>query len=265
MGADPEVSPKRKRWTSQRVGLWGCGCATIIAIVLVEMYAFLAPLQRALFRASGGNDMADMWFACEHYARDHDGMLPPLDKEPGRLMFERNLMHADYGITGKSVTMQYDRNAPASWRDYEDDKTLADNTDFIDDHSWWYLGYEISSDAEGVQFLRAYLSQVLAGGSFDADLEFQSNDAPQSSVKLHRLVRPSPPDNKPDADSPFGKIPVFVERPGHYKGYSGGWVMYLDGHREYLDYPGCFPMSADFIEVLRVIDEAGSLLKKHPG
>jgi len=61
-----------------------------------------------------------------------------------------------------------------------------------------------------------------------------------------------------DAGNPFGGtkvqslIPVLIERPevhGH-----GGHVSYMDGHVEFVPYPGKFPMTTAFIEGLRSLD-----------
>ncbi len=60
----------------------------------------------------------------------------------------------------------------------------------------------------------------------------------------------------PDTELAFSKIPVIVERPGHHQPM-GGHVLYLDGHVEYLRYPGKFPMSKSFIEGLYELDALG--------
>jgi hypothetical protein len=55
------------------------------------------------------------------------------------------------------------------------------------------------------------------------------------------------------------QTPVFIERPGHYlPHYSGGCVGYLDGNVEYIDYPGKFPMTKEFIEMLETLDKVGN-------
>lgn len=53
-------------------------------------------------------------------------------------------------------------------------------------------------------------------------------------------------------------IPVIIEWPGNH--YGGGHVVYLDGHREFVKYPGKFPMTREFIKSLLAID-AEILLK----
>ncbi|MFA6240489.1 MAG: H-X9-DG-CTERM domain-containing protein [Candidatus Hydrogenedentales bacterium] len=47
-------------------------------------------------------------------------------------------------------------------------------------------------------------------------------------------------------------IPVLIERPDLHG--NGGHVLYMDGHVEFVPYPGPFPMTRDFIEGLRSLD-----------
>jgi len=51
------------------------------------------------------------------------------------------------------------------------------------------------------------------------------------------------------------RIPVLIERPELHGG--GGHVLYLDGHVEFVPYPGKFPMTEDYIAGLRALDALG--------
>jgi prepilin-type processing-associated H-X9-DG protein len=48
-------------------------------------------------------------------------------------------------------------------------------------------------------------------------------------------------------------VPIIWEWPGHHE-VEGGNVLYLDGHVDFVRYPGKFPMTEKFIEALREID-----------
>ena len=50
-------------------------------------------------------------------------------------------------------------------------------------------------------------------------------------------------------------IPVIIERPGHHKDPLGGNVLYADGHVEYIEYPGKYPMTEAVISALESFDE----------
>lgn len=192
--------------------------------------------------------------ASRQYAQDHGDVLPPLDPEPGRLMFDRTVMASKYQVTGATVISDLDPNVPFPKRAYRENPVLRANADLIDDYSWWYLGYTISNEREGRAFARAYVRRIVTGGNFEEELTDESS--PPTAIK--RLVRlPEPKD-----DGVLDAIPVFVERPGHYGRFKGGYVVYRDGHSEYIEYPGRFPMSKEFIETLETLDKIGKLFKK---
>lgn len=244
---------KKSRWL---------GCALCLLVAFLVLLAIVYTMRLAARRASGGNDAWELWCACIAYATDHEGRFPPLDKEPGRLMVDRDIMHDDYGVTGKSVIMEYDETAPFCRDAYEKDNHLAENKDLIDDHSWWYLGYQVSNEDEALVFVKAYIKQVAATNyiapySLPVDGGQQLSPLQLPPARLAEMAEPG--HIEPDA---LSQIPLFIERPGHYEGYSGGWVHYLDGHREYIDYPGRFPMTPRFIGMLRLLDDLGPIFKK---
>jgi prepilin-type processing-associated H-X9-DG protein len=51
-------------------------------------------------------------------------------------------------------------------------------------------------------------------------------------------------------------FPVLIERPERHG--DGGHVLYMDGHVEFVPYPGKFPMTPKFIEGLRTLDNMES-------
>lgn len=235
-------------------------CGTVILILTTAYLAFgfaTKPMTLSARRASGGNDLFEPWSACREYAVQHEGSFPPLDPEPGRLMFDRHIMSNEYGVTGRTVTMEYDASAPASWIAYQKDPLLAQNKDLIDDHSWWYLGYVITNEDEAEVFLTAYLEQVMANHCFAPDQHPSSADEKLKRLHLSASHLKTMAARQDIQDAALAQIPVFIERPGHYAGYSGGWVMYLDGHSEFIDYPGRFPMTTRVIGMLRLIDALG--------
>ncbi len=243
--------------SKNRLG-WSCLSVSVVLLFVIgaPFVIFLNSMNKAIRRSSGANDLAEPLIAAMRYAKDHGGTLPPLDPEPGRLVFERKIMHEKYGVTGRTMTMEYDAAAPYQLADYDKTPALRGNTEFIDDHSWWYLGYAVEDAAQGTNFLRAYQEAIRQGTGFTGNLPI-----PGSDRTLPRLHLPNDPKVGDSTGAESARIPVFIERPGHYRGYSGGHVAYLDGHIEYHDYPGPFPMSAGFIRVLQAIDQVGEVLK----
>ncbi len=176
-------------------------------------------------------------------------------------MFDRDIMHDNYGVTGKSITMEYDENAPFTWEAYKKDSGLSENKALIDDHSWWYLGYQVTNEEEAFLFVKAYVDQAFSNNYIESSLETGNGNEGLGPLRLPLSRLAEIADAGHIEDETLARIPVFIERPGHYKGYSGGWVHYLDGHREYIDYPGRFPMTSQVIGMLRLLDDLGPIFR----
>jgi hypothetical protein len=236
--------------------------AAISAAIGFGVWHFiLVPLKHAARRADGGNEAHKMYYACLQYCAENNGLFPPLDRELGRLMFDRRVMSSQFNITGYDVTQKYDATVPVKRDVLERDDKLSRNIDIIDDHSWWYLGYEVKNEDEMLAFAQAYRREAIDEGHWPDTLRAFKDG---SWIYLKKLARPemagfSFPKLRelPKAASEAASIPVFIERPGHYQGYTGGWVTYLDGGRRFLEYPSEFPMTESTILALREIDALG--------
>ena len=235
----------------------------VVLCPILLVYSFLLYESPYARRASGANDIFPAWQGCTAYAKEHDGLLPPLDPELGRLMFERTIMSTQYGVSGLSVTCEYDETAPIPQRAYRENADFTKDPNLIDDFSWWYLGYEIHNEEKGRAFALAYLKRVLDCGNFESDLP-GANGSTITFTRLHSLPDSNGSKDKPNqtVNESLDNIPVFVERPGHYGRLKGGHVIYRDGHQEYIEYPGKFPMSKSFIETLELLDKLGMCQKK---
>jgi prepilin-type processing-associated H-X9-DG protein len=139
----------------------------------------------------------------------------------------------------------------------------------FDDQSYFYLGYAMYNEEMGLAFLDAYRRVVEDCGDFEgrklplvAPTRSGGHDSLRRFTQLYSLTL----DRSVlqihyglDKELAFSEIPVMVERPGHHKPM-GGHVLYLDGHVEYLRYPGRFPMTKSFIEGLYELDALGRKL-----
>jgi len=54
----------------------------------------------------------------------------------------------------------------------------------------------------------------------------------------------------------LSRVPVLIERLGNHKD-PGGHVLYLDGHVEFVPYPGPFPMTKETVALLESLDAMG--------
>ena len=68
-------------------------------------------------------------------------------------------------------------------------------------------------------------------------------------IGVERLLAKEPLD-RDETDALLARIPVLIEWPTHHD-VPGGNVLFLDGHVEFIPYPGPFPMTERFIATLR--------------
>ena len=116
------------------------------------------------------------------------------------------------------------------------------------------------ADAEGelaLAYVETYRKVVQEGdGNLDTDFDDTTS---QDKRKIYRTREGIDRFFITDINNPAGSalaqsvIPVLIERPGTHQP-DGGNVLFLDGHVEYIKYPGKFPMTKAFIEGLRSLD-----------
>jgi prepilin-type processing-associated H-X9-DG protein len=193
-----------------------------------------------LDNASCANNLIQMGIVFRMYANEHNGRFPQVDGREGNLMVEADELFPEY-LTDLSVLVcpqEVGAERP----------TTADD---VSDDSYFYLGWAIASEEEGLALLDAYES--LEPAQRDTDLPLDPSKSSVGHEKIYRLregiERFFITDiNNPSASSDAqGRIPLMWERPGHHDP-DGGNVLFMDGHVEYLEYPGKFPMTEAFIE-----------------
>ena len=243
------------------------GCALSTLFVAGGGWWFLVDLQTQARIASGGNDITEADLISEMYARDNETLFPPLSAVPGKLMFDADVMYPRYCRNAGSVTAEFDTSAPmnqsAMWN-------LRDTKHYIDDHSYFYLGYIVSNETELLAFAKAYREYALRGEKLPDAISVAKGNGSLGSNVLLRLREPKRAVNALEAlgvptaglRERVARVPVFIERPGHYR-RDGGWVAFLDpaitgGRADFLRYPGEFPMTRACIDALTSLDSLES-------
>ena len=124
----------------------------------------------------------------------------------------------------------------------------------IDDHSYWYFGYLLPNEKIAAAFLQAYHALAQSGQPLQLGEKLSAGgvDIPRLRVGVEELLQ-SDINDADEAAAVKARIPVMIERPGFHDG--GSNVLFLDGHVEFLPYPGPFPMTEAFIEGLRALEE----------
>lgn len=240
----------RERTTQETI--WAIGRMLVgIALVAAAVLVF----QRAL----RGRD-AELSASCRpnlilleamDYARDKSGMFPPLSPESGRLTYDVNVMASYMALPGQHVC---ESDAAAPPRDVLE---AMPRSDAVNDWSYVYLGYCLENEAQGLAFIEAYRERISKGAAFGTDIEVMPGTGNCGTDRLYRLREPGRlAEHAPCVADHPDRIPVVLEWPGHHR-KPGGRVVFLDGHSEYLPYPGPFPMTERFIGALRELDGLG--------
>lgn len=238
------------------------GCLVVGVLVFLCAIGALVWLYREVVEGMKSEDIVvkpkTLGFWMEMYAKGHDGFFPPLDSEPGCLMFTKDSLYPDNDMIPWALVSDVDKKSCAIF-DKLVEGDLEGNRKYIDDHSFIYLGYAMTSEEEGLAFIDAYRAQIEKGLGFEEDLPVEPGRGTAGTDTLFRLrtdiervlfEKHAPAKER---TAPM-RIPVLLERPGHHRHNTGGWVLFLDGHCEMIPYPGPFPMTARFIEGLQSLE-----------
>jgi prepilin-type processing-associated H-X9-DG protein len=139
------------------------------------------------------------------------------------------------------------------------DETPDPQTDFLDKSSYMYLGFAVTNETELQAFADAYRDRIAKGLRLNVDLPVAPGSGTLGRDKLLRLRDElekqfvADPGDRTACAKIAASIPVLVERLGHHKP-EGGNVLYLDGHVEFIRYPGKFPMTETGMEILTSLE-----------
>lgn len=200
-------------------------------------------LHEALYSAGGRNHRGEYWM--------------PLSKTPGQLA---------PAPTPEFLKFLQDRNRDQTLfisPPHPDAKqmrkeALANPASAFTDDSYWYLGYVITNEKAGLAFVNTDKKAIEETGKPPTEdhISVRSHytnfrchrDALGMTDRLKRLETGgclyTPPPTTP--------FPVVIERPGLQPG--GGRVIFSDGHVEFMEYPGKWPMTEKFITALESLD-----------
>jgi prepilin-type processing-associated H-X9-DG protein len=132
-----------------------------------------------------------------------------------------------------------------------------------DDHSYFYLGYKVPDQAALEKFSAAYGEAIANGNDFTGDLVMGDETIYRIREGIERILIT---DINNPASGYFGQheIPVVIEWPDNHGNLRGGNVLYMDGHVEWLDYPGEFPMTEEAMAILTDLAGRGPIRAAAP-
>ena len=208
------------------------GCAAAL-VVLVAAGCAVALVGRAsarahenALRASCQDNLKQLGLALKTYASEHSGDWP--DLKPGTAILQPDWALLD-GL-----------NAPARALTCPAERTRVART------SYYYLGYEITSDQDAEAFASALSTRIADGGAFDVDLPVSDSIAGATISKLRDH------DRSTDALRP-DQIPVVLERATNHN-TAGLHVLYQDGHVEYIKFGERFPVTRRTLTALSSLE-----------
>ncbi len=205
-------------------------------------------------RSIAADHLKEIHGAAKKYGAHNNGSWPGLDKHAGALMFPMKGVYPDY-LTDPRILVN-----PANEKAVARVKGLPVNEANLSAYwyngSYWYLGYAITTEMTGLAFVDAYKKALEQGRVPTGDLKVPMGEGDGGGDTIYQLregvgrffVQNI---NHPSATAVSeSEIPVMITRPVD----GGGNVLYMDGHVEYLKYPGKFPMTPAFISALKSLD-----------
>jgi prepilin-type processing-associated H-X9-DG protein len=233
--------------------------ALILSVLVVLVIStFLAHECRGAMeawrRADCSSNPKMFGIVCKMFANDNEEHLyPRLSSKPGQLMVEREQVYPKY-VTNPWLVACPSVHIPKGIRNHPEA--------LIDDRCFLYLGYAVSNDDEVAAFATAYKEHMAEGLPFDKDLQVPSGQGNGLGNVLYRLREGvqrffiTDINKVGSAHQPGSSIPVLIERPENHRS-EGGNVLFMDGHVEFMRYPGQWPMTEQTINALKELDAMG--------
>jgi beta-lactamase regulating signal transducer with metallopeptidase domain len=228
------------------------GVQIVIGEANVQGDSQAGKLDDAALRARCADNLKQMALVFKMFINEEKTeTFPALSSEPGQLMFSADAKANDkvQGLFPEYLTDTRVLVCPASEEAARLDtpEVRANVKQLINDHSYIYLGYAVTNDAEVKTFADAYRAQVAKGSPPLEDLPVAEGKGSGGGNTLYRLrggverrIAKNANDDA-EAASVAAQIPVLIERLGHHE-TEGGNVLYLDGKVRWVS-PGAWPMT----------------------
>lgn len=196
------------------------------------------------------------------YANEHDDYFPELSMQPGTLAMRDDAgyrkVYPEY-LTDLSVLRCPPPKQRFNWFSSPPPPAPAPTT-VSDDQDYFYLGYQISDQGTLEKFAEAYRARIASGEPFHEDLRVDGLDGTEGVIPRLRDVDTSMHDDTRYEEHKLfqARFPVFIERFPNRHALHGGFVLYMDGHSEFVKMGEKWPMTPEAMEVLLALDGLGS-------
>ncbi len=211
-----------------------------------------------------------MWIYANNDLHEY---YPPISKEPGLLAASIDVTTHLQAVLNPPEGTSYYIVAPS--KEFIEEAGWSTETIFqniFTDKDYFYLAYAVSDDSDVETFANAYRESVAEGIRMNDDIPpmLETFD-PVSNVRYRRMLlyrmrigiergfilRFGFGMSNPGADlRSQARLPILIERIGNHS-EPGGHVLYLDGHVEFIEYPGKWPMTEKTMRILNELDALG--------
>lgn len=266
----------------------------VIAIISILMAMMLPALSRAremARRISCASNLRQMGLIFSMYSAENNWRYPPIQMHIGDDCFTKNThvmmvsgpsIYPDYLTDPAILVCPSDLDGTSEYRagrwnrldgKYETRADGSFNPCLLDQLSYVYLGWFLTTEYVtdpatndlSLRFLEAFREQFQEGDgpSLDSDWEFEDeNGEPHHVFRLRdgierftiKNINDPSKSFRPSTQIPamYDKISMDTREWNHVPG--GCNVLFMDGHVEYIKYPGEFPVSRAWAELVHVMD-----------
>lgn len=228
------------RWPLALVILLAAGGAFGIARSVWDFDGFYA--RQAATKASCQNNLKQLGLTLKMYANESRGeIFPALTSTPGNIMFRKDQVYPRY-LDNDEVMV-----CPGPI------KEVAEDT--FNDDFYVYTGYLIRNEQDLDAFAAGYTAELADGADFSTDLPVQTsygNTLYRIREGIERFLI-TDINNAGASAQVQSTTPVLWEWPDNHMEGAGGNVLYMDGHVEWVPYPGKFPMTEHALTTLAAL------------
>ena len=215
------------------------------------------------------NNLKQIGLILNMYTNENEEMFPPIDDTKNNFIFDGNVLYPEYlwEIEVVACPGDADHNRETNFRLLAVERHPAFSVgdahpDCITDISYCYFGWFVTSDEEAEAFFEAY--DKLSPEDYDKDIIVSDGRGNGGGNVIHRLRTDADQflaEGAIDPESTESKIPIAWDMPtldpaesnhriGEGAGEVGGYVLYLDGHVEFIEFGTKFPMTGTMARLL---------------
>jgi len=194
-----------------------------------------------------------------------NNLFPALSAEPGRLFYAMTEAESSLCVFPEFIPDVSTLYCPEAKKTVKALREVTDRDILLADHSYFYLSHAVLNDREMAAFADAYRKAVTLGPkALNEDFVVPAGSGNNGGDRLLRLREEMRPllagaggsSTDESGHDVLSRVPVLIERLGNHKD-PGGHVLYLDGHVEFVPYPGPFPMTKETVALLESLDALG--------